>query len=132
MTTAVAISFWNRNQKTRASTATSEDGGAVGMIELSMLRGPIRLTRACFYATRNFAAQVRHRRDSSVASAAKIRHTLAKPFPGDKIPNYECILEFCRTVAWFGCKASGADVCSNLIARCGRIHRHADYGPVGP
>src|SRR5438552_1470177 len=72
MTTAVAISFWNRNQKTRASTATSEDGGAVGMIELSMLRGPIRLARACFYATRNFAAQVRHRRDSSVASAANI------------------------------------------------------------
>src|SRR6266446_6218653 len=72
MTSAAAISFWNRNQKTRASTATSEDGGAVGMIELSMLRGPIRLARACFYATRNFAAQVRHRRDSSVASAANI------------------------------------------------------------
>src|SRR5439155_25635502 len=132
MTTAVAISFWNRNQKTRASTATSEDGGAVGMIELSMLRGPIRLARACSYATRNFAAQVRPPDGFLRGERGKRTHTLAKPFPGDKIPNYECILEFCRTVAWFGCKASGADVCSNLIARCGRIHRHADYGPVGP
>src|SRR5205807_6618023 len=132
MTSAAAISFWNRNQKTRASTATSEDGGAVGMIELSILRGPIRRARACFYATRNFAVQVRHRRDSSVASAANIDIRSPSLFPGDKIPNYECILEFCRTVAWFGCKAWRADVCSNLIARCGRIHRHADYGPVGP
>src|SRR5207237_8430210 len=105
MTTAVAISFWNRNQKTRASTATSEDGGAVGMIELSMLRGPIRLARACFYATRNFAAQVRHRRDSSVASAANIDIGSPSLFQAIKFQNYECILEFCRPVAWFGAKA---------------------------
>ena len=35
----------------------------------------------------------------------KGRDTLAKPSPGDKIFSYECILEFCRTVAWFGRKA---------------------------
>jgi hypothetical protein len=32
----------------------------------------------------------------------KGRDTLAKPSPGDKIFSYECILEFCRTIAWFG------------------------------
>src|SRR5437588_8257345 len=99
MTSAAAISFWNRNQKTRASTATSEDGGAVGMIELSILRGPIRRARACFYATRNFAAQVRHRRDSSVPIAATIDIRSQGFFPGDKIPNYDGILDFCRTLA---------------------------------
>ena len=41
------------------------------MIKLSILRG-IRLARACSYATRKISAQVRHRTDSSLASAAKI------------------------------------------------------------
>src|SRR5260370_42325734 len=67
MMSAAAISFWNRSQKTRASTAASvEDGGAMGMIELWILRGPIRLARACSYATRNFPAQARQRSISAL------------------------------------------------------------------
>src|SRR6266571_554136 len=72
MTSAAAISFWNRNQKTRASTATSEDGGAVGMIELSMLRGPIRSRERALMPCETLLRKSGHRRDSSVASAANI------------------------------------------------------------
>src|SRR6202022_1737260 len=94
-----------------------------------VLARPMRLARACSYATRKFAAQVRHRTDSSCGEPGKGRDTLAKPFPVDKILNYECILEFRRTASRFGLGTERFNVRANLASRDHRLHRHAGHGP---
>src|SRR5437867_4288821 len=71
MISAAAISFWYRNQKTRASIEASVVCGAVGIV-LSILRGAFEPARACSYATLNFSTQVRHRTDSPVVSLRRL------------------------------------------------------------
>ena len=59
----------------------------------------------------------------------KGRDTLAKSFPGDKILNYECILEFRRTASRFGLGTEGSNIRANLTSRDHCLHHHARHDP---
>src|SRR5207245_6374641 len=94
MISAAAISFWKRNQKTRASTLASvEADGAIAISD----------NRSCAteYGSRERALMPREtlprksgRRGDTDSSSGEDRHTLASYFPGDRIFSYECNIRF--------------------------------------